>query len=117
MGMSHQEKQSYWLNIVTQCNQSEMSKSDWMAEHNINPKMFYSWQKKLRDRGLIDHEETEDDVSSTRFIELVPPASVPEVIPHRSSTASICHGDISVDIDESISDDFLIRIIRAVKHA
>lgn|GEM_PF-1788269 len=46
----------YWREIVTECNTSGMRKNEWLRLHDISPKIFYRWQKKLRDLAIEEHE-------------------------------------------------------------
>ena len=45
------------MDIITECNASDMNKKEWMKIHNISPKNFYRWQKVLRERALIEMED------------------------------------------------------------
>jgi hypothetical protein len=35
----------------------------------------------------------------------------------KSTSAVICKGDICIEVSDSVTDEFLLRIIRAVSHA
>ena len=45
------------MDIITECNASDMNKKEWMRIHNISPKNFYRWQKVLRERALNEMED------------------------------------------------------------
>jgi hypothetical protein len=36
------------MRIISECNQSGIKKSQWCAEHEVDIKAFYRWQRKLR---------------------------------------------------------------------
>lgn len=37
-----------WASIVTECNQSALTKQEWCRQNNVSIKSFYYWQHKLR---------------------------------------------------------------------
>ena len=46
--ITHAMRRERWKQIIQECNNSGALKKDWLKEHNINPKLFYRWQQKLR---------------------------------------------------------------------
>ena len=117
-GMTYAVRRSYWTDIIRRCNQSGMVKSEWMRQNNISEKSFYYWQKKLRDEAAMMVIEDESihlpDTTDNRFVEL--PSS--HVIPTQSSCpVTLQKVDLRVELNESVSDEFLMRILKAVHHA
>ena len=45
--VTHEMRRRKWAAIIKECNESGKKKKVWLAEHNINPKAFYKWQKRL----------------------------------------------------------------------
>ncbi len=115
-GEKYAARRVYWADIVHQCNQSGMLKIDWLRQHDISSKSFYYWQKKLRDEDFrISNEEEFSSVKTeSRFVEL----SSDSITTSASSKSVTIHkSDISIDLDESVSDEFLLRILKAMNHA
>lgn len=59
-----------WLGIITACSKRNpaQSKQDWCRENGIQPRQFYYWQQKLRDKaaevvssGLVPAQQQEVD--------------------------------------------------------
>ena len=112
--MVHDEVRSYWLNVITECNLSGMCKAQWLREHQIEEKRFHYGQHRFKLESIItDTDNSSSD--SSRFVLL--PLSVK---PTRSSScvsATIRKDDMFIDLYDSVSDDLLTRIIKAVHHA
>lgn len=106
----------YWADIIHQCNQSGMIKNEWLKQHDISSKSFYYWQKKLRDEDpmISNEEETPSLMTDNRFVELSSNSITPSV---SSKSVTIHKSNISIDLDESVSDEFLLRILKAMNHA
>lgn len=106
----------YWADIIHQCNQSGMIKNEWLKQHDISSKSFYYWQKKLRDEDFMisNEEETPSVMTDNRFVELSSDSIIPSV---SSKSVTIHKSNISIDLDESVSDEFLLRILKAMNHA
>ena len=46
--ITHAMRREKWRAIIQECNESGMTKQDWLKAHNINSKTYYNWQRKLR---------------------------------------------------------------------
>lgn len=91
----------YWTNVIRECNESGMAKTEWMNQHNINQASFYRWQR------ILSNEEKED-----RIVCLEEPV---ELKTH--SSVIISKKDIHMEISEDISDALLLKVMRALKNA
>ena len=104
--ITHKMRHEYWERIITECNH-------WMQLHNINPKSFYRWQKILRHEAATTLLSSEQD----KFLELKEP-DLPEMTrPFDECSAMIRKGNVSIEINDSITDEFLSRIIRVMADA
>lgn len=113
--ITHAIRREKWKSIIQECNDSGMKKSEWLASHNINPKTYYTWQRKLRmeigtELVLAQNNALASAQPQPDFCQLT--SSVPNV-----QTKAVIRADrLSVEVDEDISDEFLLRILRAVTH-
>lgn len=107
--MNSKESHAYWMNVITECNHSGMCKSKWLKDHNIEEKRFYYWQHRFK---LESARNSADESVSSKFIELKRPS-----ISADTSSVLIHKGDFSVEVPDSVSDDFLLRIVKAVSNA
>lgn len=107
--MNSKESHAYWMNVITECNQSGMCKSKWLKEHNIEEKRFYYWQHRFK----LESACNSSDVSvSSKFVELKRPS-----ISSDTSSVLIHKDNFSVEVPDSVSDVFLLRILKAVSNA
>lgn len=53
--ITRQIRQIKWVEIIRECNSSGIPKNQWMAEHGINSKSFYRYQKILREHFGRDY--------------------------------------------------------------
>lgn len=110
--ITNAKRHEYWKRVVTECNQSGMKKKDWMKIHNISPKGFYRWQKIFADEDASSLLSSDHEPCQCSFVELTP-----SLLPEKVSSAVIRKGNISVEITESVTDEFLSRIFRVMTNA
>lgn len=113
--MVHDEVRSYWLSVITECNSSGMCKAQWLREHKIEEKRFYYWQHRFKLESVSTDTDNSTSASSNRFVPL--PLPVKTSISSGSVSATIHKDDISIDLYDSVSDELLTKIIKAVHHA
>ena len=113
--ITHAMRREKWKSIIQECNESGMSKREWLAAHNINPKTYYDWQRKLRmeigtELVLAQNNALSVAQNQPDFCQLSMPVSSAQ------SKAVIRSGQLSVEVNEDIPDDFLYRIIKAMNN-
>ena len=109
-------KAQRWVSIIMECKTSGQSVPQWCNEHGINEKQYWYYHRKLRNH-LTQEVGNHTDI----FPATLPPSS--DVTfqewkkPIRHGSAHIQLGNHQIEIDEDISDELLLKIIRAVSHA
>ena len=103
-----------WSQRVAECRSSGLSVSHWCAEHDINPKTYYSWQKKVF-AAMIEQQKFQMTGSEIRFAELTPPA--PKPAQDRALVASVRMGEASLDVYDGASPELINALCRALSHA
>ena len=120
--ITHELRLADWQTIVTNClsRPAGQSKKQWLAEHNVPEKSYYYWQRKLR-RLVHDEGQSESSamVSSDYEFAEIPFRMLQENSPKPSSApvAVIRAGSIVVELNNSISDHLLGRILEVISHA
>ena len=64
-----------WSQRVADCRNSGQPVTRWCAEHNINPKTYYNWQKKVF-AAMVGQQKLQMEApqeAKPRFAELLPP--------------------------------------------
>ena len=112
-----------WSQRVADCRSSGLSVNRWCAEHDIKPKTYYNWQKKVF-AAMIEQQKTLVEMTETqsRFAEL--PASVPETasvpaeepIQKNGLVASIRVGNAALDVYEGANAEVVTSLCKVLSH-
>ena len=109
-----------WRRIVQDCQNrpSGMTAKQWLSENNISVKSYYYWLRKFRKQHMqqikqslpMEHKPS----TEVSFMEIPGP-----VINQTISTDVVkAHiGELEIELNESISDEFLIRLLKAARYA
>ena len=71
-GTRAQQNLMEWSRRVADCRSSGMSVTRWCTEHNVKPKTYYNWQKKVF-AAMLAQQQAELSDTAPRFAELPPP--------------------------------------------
>ena len=112
-----------WSQRVADCRSSGLSVNRWCAEHNIKPKTYYNWQKKVF-AAMIEQQKMLVEAPETRshFAELPAPmpetASVPaeEPIQKNGLVASIRVGNAALDVYEGANAEVVTVLCKVLSH-
>ena len=113
--MTHAMRHAYWMRIIGECNQSGMKKSQWCAEHEVDIKAFYRWQRKLRTETYqvaVQKIPSIDTGNVPIIAELKKPTPVKSV-----ASVAVHVGKATIEIQESVSDEFLARLVKVMGSA
>lgn len=113
-----------WSQRVAECRSSGLSVNRWCAEHDIRPKTYYNWQKKVF-TAMIEQQKmlVEAPKTQSRFAELPAPAPEPAPVPaaepgqKNSLVASIRVGHASLDIYAGADAEVVATLCRVLNHA
>ena len=112
-----------WSQRVAECRSSGLSVNRWCAEHDIKPKTYYNWQKKVF-AAMIEQQKMLLEVTETQshFAELptlMPEtASVPaeEPIQKNGLVASIRVGNAALDVYEGANAEVVTALCKVLSH-
>ena len=112
-----------WSQRVAECRSSGLSVNRWCAEHDIRPKTYYNWQKKVF-AAMIEQQKTLVEMTETqsRFAELSAPAPEPAPPPaaepgqKNSLIASIRVGNASLDIYAGADAEVVTVLCKVLSH-
>ena len=120
-------KRAWWGKALIQSKkdraESGITVAEWCEQHHVSEKSYWYYHKMFGDElalAISTQEQPEEIIPApvldqTVFCELQEPTqSVSDNT--RSGGATICKGDIRIEITDSISDEFLLRIMKAVSH-
>ena len=112
-----------WSQRVAECRSSGLSVNRWCAEHDIKPKTYYNWQKKVF-AAMIEQQKMLVEVAETQshFAELPAPmpesTSVPaeEPIQKNGLVASIRVGNAVLDVYEGANAEVVTALCKVLSH-
>ena len=103
-----EEKLRYWEKIISDCENSGLTRREYFRQNNLCPKTFYYWQRRLR----------EEEEPSGKFAELsleTQKKAVPDAA--EDTAAFITASGIRVEVLNTVSEDFLCKLMRTLKDA
>ena len=113
-GTRAQQNLMEWSRRVADCRSSGMSVTRWCSEHNVKPKTYYSWQKKVFAAMLAQQQEEMPD-TSPRFAELPPLSDEKQPTAAEKQTdlvASVRIGDASLEVYSGAGTEIVSALFR-----
>ena len=99
-----QIRMQQWAATIKDCRASGMTVDDYCRQHGISHDAYYYWLRKVKEAALIQ----------SGFVEITPPEAPETAIPV-TLTAKI--NDVTLEIKEGVSSEFLANVIRVIRNA
>ena len=118
-GTRAQQNLMEWSRRVADCRSSGLSVTHWCTEHNVKPKTYYNWQKKVF-AAMLAQQQAEMSDASPRFAELPPPADEKQPTAaekQRDLVASVRIGDASLEVYSGASVEIVSALCKVLSHA
>ena len=93
-----------WAAIIKDCKASNLKVDDYCREHDISRDAYYYWLRKVKEAALLQ----------SGFVEFDLPANGKQ-FSSAALTARI--RDVSLDIQEGVSQELLEKVIRGIRNA
>ena len=106
-----------WAELVRECNESGMPKSEWCRQHGITPKSFFYHQRQIRRDTVGGQAEDTGTVEPMALAELPLSAYRPGALSGFVPAAVIRIGSIGIEVSGSIPAELLSVILKEVRHA
>lgn len=118
---THELRLADWQTIVANClsRPAGQSKKQWLAEHEVPEKPYYYWQRKVRRMayGELQAESPAAVPAAYEFAE-IPLLHAPDTIPEAAAPAAVIRkGNIVIELNNSVTDHLLGRILEVISHA
>lgn len=114
--VTHQYRLKQWMEIIRECRSSGQTVSAWCAEHDINPKSYYYWLKRVRMAAC----EALPSLSGNNPIVPVnmplPSAGGGPKLQESSSDIVLHFGAVTLEIHNSASAALIESILRAMQN-
>ena len=110
--LTHQMRLSQWTSVVKACSESGLSKEEWCRQNNINIKVYYYWQRRVREAVAPASERNALAVREPAFIEVTPDSLLPDehISGLSESSLTIEINGIKLFVNEATSDSLLRRV-------
>ena len=118
-GTRAQQNLMEWSRRVADCRSSGMSVTRWCSEHNVKPKTYYNWQKKVF-AAMLAQQQAEMSDASPKFAELPPPTDEKQPTAAEEQTdlvASVRIGDASLEVYGGASAEIVSALCKVLCHA
>ena len=112
-GTKAQQNLLEWSQRVADCRSSGLSVTRWCAEHEINPKTYFNWQKKVF-TAMIEQQRQQMEPSrepERRF------AALPAPVAQNDLVATIRIGEMSLDVYSGANADVVAALCKALGNA
>ena len=123
----HQLKLNEWTARFSEQKASGLSAKQWCAQNGFTIHAYNYWKRQLKEelagQLLPDIVPLSLPVASAEALPLLPVReSVTEARancanPVNRATAKLTIGDASIEVDDQVSEAFLLSLIKAVRHA
>ena len=118
--ITHEVRLANWKAIIEQCQArlKGQTAKDWMVENDISDKQYYYWLRRVRAAAIKENPvpilpEPEKQLPTVSFAEI----PVKEVLSTEESPATVIKTKKStIEISTAVSDDLMVRIVKAVAH-
>ena len=101
-----------WSQRVVDCRSSGQPVARWCAEHDINPKTYYNWQKKVF-AAMVERQQLQVEArqeAKPRFAELLPPVVQNDLV------AAVRIGEASLDVYSGASAEVVAALCKALSN-
>ena len=102
-----------WSQRVADCRSSGQPVARWCAEHDINPKTYYNWQKKVF-AAMVEQQKRQMETpkeTKPRFAELLPP------VVQNNLVAAVRIGEVSLDVYSGASAEVVAALCKVLSNA
>lgn len=117
------EARKDWAEVIRECSESNLAKTEWCRRHGIVPKTFFYHQRKIRDGmdGANDDDSARQGhtsaASAVMLAELPLAARRTEGGGTFVPAAVVRIADAEIAIGGSISAELLSAILKGIRHA
>ena len=112
-GAKAQQNLQKWSQRVAECRNSGVSVSRWCTEHEINPKTYYNWQRKVF-IAMMEQQETpivQPEEPERRFAELPAPQT------GHNLAAAVRFDRATLEVYSGASVEVAVALCKVLNHA
>lgn len=114
--VTHQYRLNQWMGIIRECRSSGQTVSVWCASHNVNPKSYYYWLKRVR---LAACESLPVLSSDQQIVPLnIPahPTRTDSQTPEPCTAITLRVGSVTVELHNGASITLIENTLKSLQH-
>lgn len=113
--ITHEMRMANWTKLIQDCLSSGLSKKEWCLQNHVNEKLFYYWQRKIREEAYENQVVSKPVKQEAYFVEVPSLPKVQASITANISAKILVNGS-TIEIVDSASDEFLHRLLGALSY-
>ncbi len=115
--VTRQYRLSQWTEIIRECRSSGQTVSAWCAEHNINPKSYYYWLKRVRTAACEALPSLSAGNNPIVPVNMpVPTAGTGPAAQESSSDIVLRFGTATLEISNNASATLIVNTLKALQN-
>ena len=113
--VTRQYRLNQWAKIISECRSSGQTVKAWCAEHDINPKTYYYWLRKVREAAC-------EALPALRENNSIVPVDIPigaagTSLVETSSPITLRLGSVTVELHNNASATLIENTLKVLKNA
>ncbi|WP_346064753.1 IS66 family insertion sequence element accessory protein TnpA [Lacrimispora amygdalina] len=114
---THNYRLSQWTKLICECRSSGQTVSAWCEEHNVNPKSYYYWLRRVRAAACETLPSITSGNSTIVPIKNPIPSTRTSRIEQATTSDIILHfGSVSLEIHNGASAALIENTLRAIQN-
>ena len=118
---THEIRSANWKTIIQNCQARPdgVTVKQWLAEQGVSEKSYYYWQRKFRRQSfqIMTNESPAESMQTDLAFAEIPLRRIAEPDDTLHPDVVIQKGRLRIELNSSVSDELLIRILETVSHA
>ncbi|KPU46391.1 hypothetical protein OXPF_00030 [Oxobacter pfennigii] len=112
--ITHEMRLMQWKPIISECRSSGMTIKSWCLQNNVNEKLFYYWQRRVREDAYEVIKKAQFN-NKPNFIELPVPAADYSGKASPFTADMIIHiGNSVLELSNTVSEELLLKVLKAI---
>lgn len=108
---------SQWTEIIRECRNSGQTVSGWCADHDINPKSYYYWLRRIRAAACEALPSLPTGNNAIVPIDMPVDSAKVESTVNESSADIILHfGNVTLELRNNVSSTLIENTLRALQN-
>lgn len=115
--VTHNYRLNQWTEIIRECRGSGQRVSAWCANHDVNPKSYYYWLRKVREAACEAMQPLATGINDIVPVNIPIHTAEPEPSNQEPSSDIILHfGSVTLELRNNASATLIESTLRAIQN-